>query len=375
MRGEQSLAAVMTGPDRPLDFERLPVPELEPGAVLLETIYSEVCGTDVHIQRGRMAGVPFPIIPGHVSVGRVLDLRGPVADVATGTPLRVGSVVTFLDVHETCERCWYCSVARTPTRCPARRVYGVTYSAREGLLGGWSQLIYLKPGVKILELPAGLAPERVIAGGCALPTALHAIDRAELHIGDSVVVQGAGPVGLCAAILALLSGAGCVISVDRHAGRLAMARAVGVDAALAIDRERPGDHVERVLAITHGRGADVTIEATGSPTAIRDGIHMTRDGGRYVIVGHYADAGEVAVNPHADINRKHLEIRGVWGVEFRHFYRMLGVLARHDTHAGGWERLISRRYGLREAENALAAVEAGAVIKAIIDPQVPGGRS
>lgn len=375
MTGEQSLAAVMTGPDRPLDLERLPVPELEPGAVLLETLFSEVCGTDVHIQRGRLAGVPFPIIPGHVSVGRVVDLRGPVRDVATGAPLRVGAVVTFLDVHETCERCWYCLVARAPTRCPSRRVYGVTYSAREGLLGGWSQLIYLKPGVKILELPAGLAPERVIAGGCALPTALHAIDRAELRIGDSVVVQGAGPVGLSAAILALVSGAGCVVSVDRHPARLAMARAVGVDAAIALDHDGPGDHVARVLALTGGRGADVTIEATGSPAAIRDGIRMTRDGGRYVVVGHYADAGEIAVNPHLDLNRKHLEVRGVWGVEFRHFYRMLGVLARHDARAGGWERLISRHYGLGQAGDALAAVEAGAVIKAIIDPRVPGGRS
>lgn len=69
-------AAVMSGPGEPLRVESFPRPELAPGEVLLETVASEVCGTDVHLWHGRLAGVPYPIIPGHVSVGRVAESNG-----------------------------------------------------------------------------------------------------------------------------------------------------------------------------------------------------------------------------------------------------------------------------------------------------------
>jgi D-arabinose 1-dehydrogenase-like Zn-dependent alcohol dehydrogenase len=154
-------AAVMVAPGLPLEVRDYPAPEMEPGSVLLQTIFSEVCGTDVHLHHGRLAGVPYPIIPGHVSVGRISAMAGEVRDVE-GELLHSGDVVAFLDVHETCGRCWYCLVAKASTRCPSRRVYGITYSADEGLLGGWSEAIYLKPGVKVIKLPEGLTAERYI---------------------------------------------------------------------------------------------------------------------------------------------------------------------------------------------------------------------
>ena len=89
-------AAIMPAPHEPIRLEQLPPPELEPGAVLLHTLYSEVCGTDVHLHHGRLSGVPYPIIPGHVSVGRIAALNGRVTDVED-KELREGDVVTFLD--------------------------------------------------------------------------------------------------------------------------------------------------------------------------------------------------------------------------------------------------------------------------------------
>src|SRR5574341_1078706 len=116
------LAAVMTAPHSPIEVQDRPAATVEPGGILLETIFSEVCGTDVHLHRGHLAGVPYPIIPGHVSVGRVVETGGPVDDIE-GRPITVGSIVTFLDVHETCNNCWYCLVAKASTRCPHRKVY------------------------------------------------------------------------------------------------------------------------------------------------------------------------------------------------------------------------------------------------------------
>jgi len=205
-----------------------PEPTLEPGAVLLQTLASEVCGTDVHLWHGRLAGVPYPLIPGHISVGQVAKTNGQVTDIE-GAPIQTGDVVTFLDVHGTCFRCWQCLVARQPTRCPYRRVYGITYGADDGLLGGWSEFIHLKPGVQIVRLRAGVTPDLWIAGGCGLPTALHAVDRAEIRLGEAVVVQGAGPVGLSACALARASGAGWVGVVDTSEPRLFAAARMGAD--------------------------------------------------------------------------------------------------------------------------------------------------
>ena len=171
-----------------LATKTFPEPDLETGGVLLSTLFSEVCGTDVHLFKGQLAGVPYPIIPGHINVGTIEKINGTVRDI-DGNPFQPGDIVAFLDVHETCHACWYCLVAKASTRCPNRKVYGITYSANDGLFGGWSQKIYLKPGVKIVKLPPELAPKDFIAGGCGAPTALHAVERATIKLNDSVVVQ------------------------------------------------------------------------------------------------------------------------------------------------------------------------------------------
>ncbi|NLV73786.1 MAG: zinc-binding dehydrogenase [Chloroflexi bacterium] len=362
----QSRAAVMTGADQPLRVASFDLPELEEGAILLRTIYSEVCGTDVHLHHGRLAGVPYPIIPGHVNVGEIAALGGHPTD-PEGLPLKVGQRVTFLDVHETCGRCWYCTVAKATTRCPHRKVYGITYSAEDGLLGGWSQFIYLKPGVKVLPLPDAVPAERFIGAGCGLPTAVHAIELAKIMLGDTVVVQGAGPVGLTAAILAQLSGATRVIVIGASAERLKQAERIGADTVIDITQVDEAERRARVLELTAGRGADVTIEASGAPRAVHEGFGFTRDAGRYVIVGQYTDHGEIGLNPHLEINKKHLEVRGCWGSDYSHLWRGVRVLAKHGDQFQ-WELFISRSYGLDEANQALADVEAWRTVKALIDP-------
>lgn len=359
-------AAVIPAPNQPVEVREFPRPTLEPGAALLRTTYSEVCGTDVHLQHGRLQGVPYPLIPGHINVGVLEELAGPVTD-AFGQPVQAGDLVTFLDVHETCHNCWYCLVARASTRCPSRRVYGITYGADDGLLGGWSELIYLKPGVKILPLPAGVTPELAIAGGCALPTAFHAVQRGQVGLADAVVVQGSGPVGLMAAALARLAGAQQVIVIGAPEGRLEVASQLGADVVINLATTTAEERLAQVRDLTGGRGADITIEATGSPQAVPEGLQLTRDAGVYVVVGQYTDAGPVEINPHLDLNRKHLDVSATWGIDLSHHYRSLQVLARFHQ-ALPWEQVISGYYGLEQANEALADVAAGRVVKAVLCP-------
>jgi threonine dehydrogenase-like Zn-dependent dehydrogenase len=359
-------AVVIPAPGRSAEVRRFPEPDLEPGGALLCVELSEVCGTDVHLRAGRLSGVPYPLIPGHVSVGVLGAVRGRVADVE-GRPLREGDRVTFLDVHGTCNACWTCLVAKATTRCPARRVYGITYGADDGLLGGWAEAVHLRAGTRILRMD-GVSPETFMAGGCALPTALHGLERAGSVLGDAVLVLGSGPVGLSAAILARMAGAAKVLVVGAPAARLDTARAIGADDTLDFRGLDAAARRAWVLERTGGRGADLTIEAAGTPSAVVDAMRCTRDAGRVIVLGQYTDHGDVAFNPHHDLNRKHLDVRGCWGSDYAHFDRALRIMA-DPARARAWAPLRLERYGLAQANDALDAVAEGRVVKALIDPR------
>lgn len=356
----------MTAPEAPMEMWSLPDPVVAPGGVLLETVASEVCGTDVHLHHGRLAGVPYPIIPGHVSVGRVLEAPGVDRD-ALGEPLAAGDIVTFLDVHEVCGSCYHCLVSRQPNRCPTRKVYGITYSADDGPFGGWAERIYLQPGVRVLRLPEGLEADDVIGGGCGLFTGFAAVYRSDLRMGDAVVVQGSGPVGLSAAAFANLRGAGRVILIGAPQARLELGLGLGADVVVDLAATTGEERVALVADLTAGRGADVVIEASGNPRAVPEGLELMRDGGTYVVAGHYTDAGDVAVNPHLHLNRKHAVVKGQWGTDFHHLVGALRLLGRHRERLP-FSSVIGGRYSLEEADKALQDVAALRVTKAIITP-------
>ena len=355
----------MTAPRQPIELREFARPNLPPGSALLRTLCSEVCGTDVHLWHGRLTGVPYPIIPGHVSAGIVEEGRGDLRGI-DGTAIREGDRVVFFDVHRTCGRCRACTVHRTPTRCSARRVYGITDSADEGLFGGWAQAIYLEPGVALARLPDAIELDDYIGGGCGLLTAVHIAERAEIRLGDTVVVQGVGAVGLSAIALARIAGASRIIAIGAPEGRLALAGEMGADTVLDLARTTPGHRLQAVLEATHGEGADVVVEAAGAAAAIPEGLDLTRVGGRYVIAGHYTDVGPSTINAHHQINRKHLEIRGCWGSEARHFLRALSILEHHPSIP--FRRIGEQRYGLHQLNEALADAEAMRIPKALVDP-------
>ncbi len=365
---QKILAAVMQKPFAPVQVCEFEEPELEMNSAMLDVRLSEVCGTDVHLHAGQLAGVPYPIIPGHVSVGVLSKIRGNLVDVEERR-FREGDEVTFLDVHRTCGVCWHCAVAKAGTRCPKRKVYGVTYGVTDGLAGGWAQSIYLKPDTRCLSLN-GVDPQRFMAGGCSLPTAVHAVERADISLGDQVLVLGSGPVGLSAIICSLLRGAHRVFCIGAPEARLQVAKQVGAHKTLDFTSSTETERGEWVRNLTDGRGADVTIEATGNPSAVVDAMRYTRDAGRVVIVGQYTNAGDVSFNPHLDLNKKHLDVRGCWGSDFSHFYKSVRLMS-DPSRSAPWSAIPLKFYGLSEVNRALEAVAAGVEGKTLINPQLP----
>ncbi len=356
-------AAVFPAPNEPIEFREFPEPDLEQGSALLHTLYSEVCGTDVHLHHGRLSGVPYPIIPGHVSIGVIAKMRGALKTVS-GDDLKEGDVVTFLDVHETCGACYHCLVADQPNRCPSRKVYGITYSANDGLLGGWSEAIYMKPGVKMIHLPQNLSAETFIGGGCGLVTALHATDMSRIRLGESVAVMGAGPVGQSIVALASLSGAGEIVAVDSVKSRLDFAREMGATSTIDLANDR-AERLDVARSLTHGRGFDVVIEASGNPDAVSEALDIVRDGGRVVVCGHYTDNGSVDIHPHFQINRKHVELRGCWGSRYEHFHRGVEIAARFGK-LKPWAKMAGRTYPLEDVASALETVANRSAVKAVV---------
>jgi L-iditol 2-dehydrogenase len=366
-----TIVAVIPEPNSPVELREVRTPELEENSALLDVELSEVCGTDVYLQKGLLPGVPYPLVPGHVLVGRLGRIRGKLFYV-DGLEFREGDRVTFLDVHRTCNACWYCLVAKSTTRCPQRKVYGITYGLDDGLCGGWAEQVYLKPGTRCIRLDA--EPELFMAGGCALPTALHAVERGDIAFGDVVLVLGSGPVGINAIILSLMRGAGRVLCVGAPDFRLIAASQAGASAVLNFEEHDEQKRLAWVLENTSGRGADVIIEATGAPDAVVQAMRFARDAGRVVVVGQYTDHGpvsaEAAFNPHLDLNKKHLDVRGCWGSDFSHFYRAAQIVSNPEQ-SKPWEALKGglARYELANANEALADVAAGRVLKALIDPK------
>ena len=372
---EPIVAAVMVQPRAPIELRDFAAPDLPSGASLLRTEYAEICGTDVHLWHGRLSGVPYPIIPGHVAMGALEAVRGPV-HALDGRPLREGDRVAFFDVHRTCGRCHACAVARTPTRCPSRRVYGITDPAAEGLLGGWAEAVYLEPGVAIAHLPASVSAETYIGGGCGLLTAVHIVERAGIRPGDHVLIQGVGAVGLSVIALAKVAGATWVGAIGEPDGRRQLARKMGADLVLPLAGTSSADRRAEVVQQTGGRGPDIVVEAAGSAQAIEEGLDLVRDGGTYVVAGHYTDAGDSRINAHRHINRKHLDVRGCWGSEVRHFLQAIELLASSPApRAVGGNRhrdLPARSADRRPGAGRAAGVPEGA--RQAGAPAVIGGR-
>jgi L-iditol 2-dehydrogenase len=156
-----------------------------------------------------------------------------------------------------------------------------------------------------------------------------------------------------------------VLCIGAPQGRLDAAIDAGATATLNIETHDEAQRLDWVLENTGGRGADVVIEATGAPEAVVQAMRFGRDAGTVVVVGQYTDHGETSFNPHLDLNKKHLDVRGCWGSEFSHFYRAAQLVSQRPE---AWTQMTLISYGLDRANEALADVSGGRVLKALIRP-------
>lgn len=300
----RAIAAVFHGPNQPLRMQEFDVAEPSGGEVLVRVTACTICGSDIHTYDGRRSA-PAPSILGHEIIGRI-EAFGPGAprSDAGGAPLEIGDRVTWSVVAH-CGDCFYCRRG-LPQKCEAMVKYGHE-PLRPGaeLTGGLADRCLLAPGTTILRLPDGLDDAVACPASCATATVAASLRAAGPLSGGTVLVQGAGMLGLTACAMARAAGAVEVICCDVAPGRLALAEAFGATRAAL-----PPDLDAAVANATGRYGVDVALELSGSPAAFEAGFPRLRIGGTYVLVGAVFPTEPVPVAMEA-IVRRQLSLRGV----------------------------------------------------------------
>lgn len=362
-----SLAAVLEDFDQPLTLQEVAVPPLEPGALLMRVDRATVCGTDVHIQRGRLPAARLPLIPGHESVGTVVAASQRDRD-ANDQPVGVGDRIVFS--YPWCGRCYWCTLANQPTLCESARMYGwgpMTESPH--LTGTFSEFVYVRPDCQVLRVPDELDPAVVASTTCALRTIMHGFERLTLTgpilPSDTVVVLGSGAVGLYATAVARQSGASNVVLLGAPADRLEIGLSWGADRVADITATDAPARRELVLDVTNGRGADIVVDCAGPVAAFEEAMELARRGGRVVEIGIGTTEPGV-IRPHY-LNIKMISVIGSVSGSIRHYHRALEFV-RSNAATYDFGAINTGRFQLHEINDALAGVESQNHIKPYIQP-------
>jgi len=343
-------AVVMVGEG--FEVREYPVPEPEPGTVLLKQELAGICGTDLHNwEFQRLQG---EIILGHENVG-LIDTLGPGVETDyLGRPVEEGDRV----------------ILAPGTR---KGAYGFLQAEEEPYLrGGFGEYIYLwNPGTAFFKTDL---PPQVAVLTEPFTVGVHGVLRAGIRFGDTVVVQGAGAIGLLTLVCAKVSGAGRLIIVGGPPGRLQLAERLGAD--LTVDLDEVPDLEERKRIVREntlsGEGADVVFECAGFLPAIPEGLDYLKRGGTYVEMGHFVDVGTFECNPNHMFMRKNLRLEAVWGSGPEHFVRALPILEKNEFP---FAELVSHIISLERVAESFNVLRSGYCLdgKETIKIAVEGG--
>ena len=384
MSSESVLAATLVQPGH-YEVREYPLPEPEPGCVLVKMELSGICGTDKHTYQGyinQYAGIGdgkkirFPIIQGHENVGTVAAIggNGRYTDFE-GIPLAVGDRVV-VGANVSCGDCYYCRHDFPYYFCQNMTDYGNNLSAADPphLFGGWSQYMYIVPGSFLVRVPDDLPSEvavltEVMAVTVGLDRAkqMSAFPSEAFLFDDTVVVLGVGPLGMCFLMKARMLGAGNIIAVDLSDYRLQFAKRLGADHVLNVAKTTLADRLDFVRGLTQGRGADMVIETAGVPQAVPEGLELLRLGGLLLEAGNFSDLGEVPISPFRHLCSKSVRILGVGGEEPAGYGPSMRQMARY-AHNYPLREFVSHRFPLREVEAAVQKAIGPDSMKVAMEP-------
>lgn len=358
-------AAVFSKVGQSLELRQFDMPsEIEPGGALCKVLMTTICGSDLHTIFGRRKE-PAPLILGHEILGEVIALGKGVKRDGMGRPLRVGDRVSWT-IMARCGECFFCTHG-LPQKCKRLRKYGhMCCDERPYLTGGLAEYVYLMPGTVICRVPDGLPDEVATPANCALATVINAVETIGFAADETVLIQGAGLLGLDLIALTREGGAERVIVTDVDAGRLELARRFGADMCLDLVECTEYDVQLAIADATDGRGADVAFEVCGHAEAVDLATLVLRTGGRYLIAGLVSPDQEFTLDGN-QVTRKCLTIKGIHNYRPEHLAEALGFLARcADKYP--YAEIVGATFPLGRINDAVAAAATGENIRVAVRP-------
>jgi threonine dehydrogenase-like Zn-dependent dehydrogenase len=351
------------------------IPHPAPGTVLMRIELCGVCGTDVHTWQSLVEDMEYPISLGHEMVGIVEALGEGVRTDYIGKPLRVGDRIGVIPaIH--CHKCYFCTIVKTPEKCIDWKTYGTWPRADQKpyFTGGYGDYLYIHdPNSVFVKMDT--TPER---GMFLEPMAVvvHSMLHARIKPGDTVVVNGAGPIGLLTIGLAKVAGAAKLIALGRkNRLRLNFAKKLGADFTIChTDIPEQKARKETVFHESlNGYGADVVLNTVGTAQAFLESLDYVRDSGTVVEVGNFVDSGTIPFNPCKHLLEKGIKIIGSFDNEAEHFVRSMPIIADERIPIPD---LITHRVPLERLEECLAAIrdrkklDGKDIVKIAIDPRL-----
>ena len=334
-------AAVFVEPGR-IVLEDKPIPDVGPLDALIKVTTTTICGTDVHILKGEYP-VAKGLTIGHEPVGVIEQLGSGVQGYREGQRVIAGAI-TPSGWSNAC-LCGTCSQDGAGTEHGWKAMGGWRFG---NTIDGCQAEYVLVPDamVNLAPVPDGLSDEQVLMCPDILSTGFSGAESANIRIGDVVAVFAQGPIGLCAAAGAKLSGASVVIGVDRLAGRLAMSRQLGADHVVDASQVDP---VEEIMRLTGGRGVDVAIEALGTQATFEAALRVLRPGGTLSSLGVYSTDLTIPLGAFAAGLGDHKIVTTLCPGGKERMRRLMSVIASGRLDLGA---MVTHRFKLDDIEAA-----------------------
>lgn len=361
---ETGRAALFFGPGNPFRIEQLPIPDPEPGAVVMRVTRANVCGSDLHIWRGdgnfAGRGRDDGRIIGHEMTGIVHALGDGVTHDWAGAELHVGDRIVC-QYFAACGRCRPCLRGRPEACVRSTASFEGRPTDFPHYRGAFADFFYVRPAMAVFKVPDAVDDATAAGVNCALSQMMMAFERADVRLGDRVVIQGAGGLGLYAAALARESGAANVVVVDGVAERLELALQMGADEVVDFTEfDSPSSCAKHVRALTDG-GADQVFELVGRPGVIEQGLQMVSPGGRYIEMGTVYTGTTAAIDP-GQLVMRNITLQAVSFYDARSMAKALDFLARH---AGKLPTVgAAEPFALEDINEAFEEAQAGRVTRA-----------
>jgi putative phosphonate catabolism associated alcohol dehydrogenase len=362
-------AAVYEAPNTPFVLKEFPVRPAKRNEVLVRVTMSTICRSDIHSYEGRRPN-PCPGILGHEIIGVIEELGEGVDKDVRGDPLEIGDRITWSEYFFD-GQCYYRDVLDMPQKCHGVRKYGHDLAAQDPhFLGGFAEYCYILPGSFILKLPDELSDEEATPLNCGVATMASVTEAAEIALGDAVVIQGLGLLGLYGAAMAKARGARCVIGLDAVASRLDVAKKFGADHVIDIARVPAQGVVDQVRALCRPDGADAVIEVCGVPDVIPQGLQMLRTGGRYVLGGLVNPDAKVTIDANI-LLRRWITMRGIHNYHPRHLIQALDFVMVNRTRFP-FKDIVDAKFALKNLDAAFKKASERTVLRAAIVPGLQG---